>query len=525
VQTSPRRVALIALAIVPSVLTLCLASALALYLHGRAERRARIRQRATDRRLDGVEDGQRKLGQKVEEVSRDLEELTPTKLHVLLAVDKSGQETGVWGKSICKGARTYVNEHPTLLVKGRPYQLHLSTEDDRGNPDEAERTAQLLPEREKEGKYPFAVIGPISTGAASRSLREYASVYETHRPAVHLLPVPTGTHVLQDDAGRRISPHMFRMPPNNKQQALAILRTIEREEWLPVAVYALTHATTNEYVGDLARELTSQAQEILDISLKVSYIQNVATVNRFRKAVRKKPRAVVVIGPWDSHPTDPSAERFIKAWREAEMAEGQAPATILLPDFAVPGAESACARDVNLDLSDVLGVFQLDPNKDGYRGGVGLGLERSELLSRMLRAYGYDAMHILAEALLEADSTDPGIVSSAVARLGTIPGRAQDYDFRYDTGENACAGFHVYSFPARDRDGAEHPGDCREMKHAHECHCKWSDTMPSENKRSHKVDRPKEDPARKEPKNEVKDGAPENSGAIEKARTKRQKCV
>lgn len=390
----------------------------------------------------------------------------PRDLRILVPVDQKSYETGAWGKSLLYGMREYLRQRGnTFFLKDQGYRLIIDEFDDEGQPEKAINFAQTLSLTRQDRPFPLAVIGPISTSCADASIQLYRKAYATKK-AVHLLPVPTGTTLLSgsfEDGKTALSPCIFRMPPNNKQQARTILRTIEvlgaKDNW---AIFCLTYPDSNTYISDLHAMLEKEARDRWQSDIRSVRLGErrdlLGSSLKNHVETHCQYKTVVVIGAWQTNGEFPCVREFINNWRSTEQTLGMDPAVILLSDYPVPGAVQGYLNG-ETELLNVYATFQIRPDT----------LERtlqhvptSEAIDLSLIAYGYDSLRLIDYLIQKNATLEPDCLVDALRQMPQFDGFAQTYQFSKTTNENVAAKFHVYRF--------EKESD-KSMPHFERCPC------------------------------------------------------
>lgn len=410
---------------------------------------ARLQERrARDESKRLMEHNERLAREQAENLNRLKTQIIPQDLRIIIPVDKTGPQTSTWGKSVLYGVHEYLRQKRYMvLVNGQAYKYVVEEHDDLGERDIAKKLATCILNPE-EGEA-IAVIGPISTGCAEAALDSYCEVYANpDRQLIHLLPVPTGTNLLETVP--KASRCIFRMPPNNRKQAETLIDTVIKmnvEEGRWKAFLLTYHYRENTYVPDLGQQLVEVAKNKFGKSkdVPIHQIEDAAQFESqtFSKYVKQELDCVIVVGPWNSDSQAPCVKEFIQAWRRDESRLGlQKNTVILLSDFPVPDA----CRERKLGkaqlIRDVYASFQITPDTIQK---VKLFAPHKEMLSLALIAYGYDAAHLIDHTVRMSAQIKGEGLARFLFELPEFEGIAQTYEFAKD-GENDKGEFHMYSF-------------------------------------------------------------------------------
>lgn len=342
--------------------------------------------------------GSRERRPTMSQFCNELEQALSTDLVVLAALDQTSERTRHWGRALIDG----MTETFSALVP----PVEVVPLDDRGDPQAARDLVQEV-EVHLQQRSVLAVVGPVCTRCTDAAMRGYGALLEGRVDALHLLPVATGSHLLEHGLLG-----VYRMPPDNREQARCITQAVERmglQEQGPVVVAV---GQGDAYVMDLCDNLRFQVRHR-------GWRWDMLSDEDLAIIAGKKPSIVVVVGPWQAD-TGRSARRFLEDWRKESVVT----AKVLLTDYAVLDA----VRTQTELLQDVICSFQIKPPKEAPREGTWF-----------MHDYGRDTALLIREAWKPSHKG----VRRALEDRGTIEGLANDYKFTHN-GDNGAGRFHLY---------------------------------------------------------------------------------
>lgn len=315
----------------------------------------------------------------------------------------------------------YVNE-----IRGI---ISLKSFDDGGSPECARRIAECL----YHNPCVLAVIGHVTSGTT----REAATFY--HKAQIPLLmPIATSPSVFYSQEmkgqGSRYE-HLFRLPPSDDQFQAYALGLIAIERFKASRVYLLGDVSIDAdvYSKPIFEKLD---KEILGrrkiLSQEVSRNDASSAASNIKQA---QPDLVIFSGYWTNF-------QLILGTLKEKYEDGSKKPRILLSDGCM-------AKDLDPYGFDVFVTFPAPDANDANLWPTEDMKQLRELVNgqhhQSYEIYGYDALHLLAQAIL--DSRKEGLSRpSLIKALGSRKEfKGAGFSYQFERGENTKSNYYVFN--------------------------------------------------------------------------------